>query len=76
MNTGQVVAVKRIGLDGKSASDITQLSKEVTLLQTLSHPAVVSYEGVVRTEHYLNIILECVVPLQSHLLIRRPLLTD
>ncbi|POY71504.1 hypothetical protein BMF94_5817 [Rhodotorula taiwanensis] len=60
MNTGQVVAVKRIGLDGKSASDITQLSKEVTLLQTLSHPAVVSYEGVVRTEHYLNIILEFV----------------
>ncbi|GAA5890899.1 hypothetical protein JCM6882_008851 [Rhodosporidiobolus microsporus] len=60
LNTGQVVAVKRIQLDGKSESEIDQLSNEIGLLQRLAHPSVVKYEGVVRTEHYLNIILEYV----------------
>ncbi|GAA5974048.1 hypothetical protein JCM11641_008233 [Rhodosporidiobolus odoratus] len=60
LNTGQVVAVKRIQLEGKTDSEIQELSKEVTLLQRLAHPSVVKYEGVVRTEHYLNIILEYV----------------
>lgn len=57
-NTGSVVAVKRIQLEGKTPQEIDQLSNEVGLLQRLSHPSVVKYEGVVRTEHYLNIILE------------------
>ncbi|GAA6010319.1 hypothetical protein JCM10207_005172 [Rhodosporidiobolus poonsookiae] len=60
LNTGQVVAVKRIQLEGKTDSEINQLSNEVTLLQRLTHPSVVKYEGIVRTEHYLNIILEYV----------------
>ncbi|GAA5980311.1 hypothetical protein JCM10908_001610 [Rhodotorula pacifica] len=60
LNTGQVVAVKRIALEGRTKEEISQLSNEVTLLQSLSHPAVVKYEGVVRTENHLNIILEYV----------------
>ncbi|BGP53047.1 Protein kinase of the Mitotic Exit Network [Rhodotorula sphaerocarpa] len=60
LNTGQVVAVKRIALDGRSKDEVAQLSQEVMLLQSLSHPAVVKYEGVVRTQHFLNIILEFV----------------
>ncbi|GAA5831379.1 hypothetical protein JCM11251_004003 [Rhodosporidiobolus azoricus] len=60
LNTGSVVAVKRIQLDGKTESEIDELSNEIGLLQRLTHPSVVKYEGVVRTEHYLNIILEYV----------------
>ncbi|GAA5871828.1 hypothetical protein JCM3774_000312 [Rhodotorula dairenensis] len=60
LNTGQVVAVKRIALEGRTKGEINELSNEVMLLQKLSHPAVVKYEGVVRTEHYLNIVLEYV----------------
>ncbi|GAA5861956.1 hypothetical protein JCM8547_001538 [Rhodosporidiobolus lusitaniae] len=58
LNNGQVVACKRISLDGKADSEIEQLSNEVGLLQRLAHPSVVKYEGVIRTENYLNIILE------------------
>ncbi|KAL7339601.1 kinase-like domain-containing protein [Rhodotorula toruloides] len=58
LNTGQVVAVKRISLEGKSENEVAELSNEVKLLRSLTHPAVVKYEGLVRTEHYLNIILE------------------
>ncbi|GAA5910961.1 hypothetical protein JCM5296_005675 [Sporobolomyces johnsonii] len=60
LNTGQVVAVKRIQLEGKTENEVNQLSNEVSLLQRLAHPSVVKYEGLVRTEHYLNIILEYV----------------
>lgn len=37
-----------------------QLSNEVALLKSLVHPSIVKYEGLVRSEHYLNIILEYV----------------
>lgn len=47
-------------MDGKSEQEITQLQREVDLLKSLSHPSVVKYEGLVRTEHYANIILEYV----------------
>ncbi|KAM0792997.1 hypothetical protein ACM66B_000492 [Microbotryomycetes sp. NB124-2] len=60
LNSGRVVAVKRISLSGKSAAEIEQLSSEVQLLKALSHPSVVQYEGLVKTEHNLNIILEFV----------------
>ena len=42
-----------------------QLQKEVDLLKRLSHPSVVTYEGLVRTEHYVNIILESVTELSA-----------
>ncbi|BGP45030.1 Protein kinase of the Mitotic Exit Network [Rhodotorula kratochvilovae] len=58
LSSGQVVAVKRILLEGKTEHEIEQLSGEVSLLRRLAHPSIVRYEGAVRTEHYLNIILE------------------
>ncbi|GAA5890154.1 hypothetical protein JCM8208_002718 [Rhodotorula glutinis] len=58
LSSGQVVAVKRILLEGKTEHEIEELSGEVKLLRRLSHPSIVRYEGAVRTEHYLNIILE------------------
>jgi hypothetical protein len=58
--TGAVVAVKRIRLAGKSEAEISELATEVELLKKCLHPSVVRYEGLVRTEHYLNLILECV----------------
>ena len=58
MHTGEVVAVKRISLAGKNEADITELSQEIETLQSVSHPSVIKYLGFVRTEHYMNIILE------------------
>jgi serine/threonine protein kinase len=49
---------EQLQASGRTKDEISQLSNEVTFLQKLSHPAVVKYEGVVRTESYLNIILE------------------
>lgn len=60
IHTGSVVAVKRIRLANKSEEEANQLQKEVDLLKRLSHPSVVKYEGLVRTEHYLNIVMEYV----------------
>ncbi|TKA55422.1 hypothetical protein B0A53_02348 [Rhodotorula sp. CCFEE 5036] len=51
---------EQLQASGRTKDEISQLSNEVTFLQKLSHPAVVKYEGVVRTESYLNIILEFV----------------
>lgn len=50
--------MKRIQLEGKTEDEIEQLSNEVSLLQRLNHPAIVRYEGLLRSENYLNIILE------------------
>lgn len=60
IHTGSVVAVKRIRLANKSEEEASQLQKEVDLLKRLSHPSVVKYEGLVRTENYLNIVMEYV----------------
>lgn len=60
IHTGSVVAVKRIRLANKSEEEANQLQKEVDLLKRLSHPSVVKYEGLVRTENYLNIVMEYV----------------
>lgn len=59
-DTGQVVAVKRIKLQDKADSEIEQLMREVELLKKLSHPSVVHYEGFIKTDGYINIILEYV----------------
>lgn len=60
LNTGQMVAVKRIGLDGLKEDEISQLMKEVDLVKSLSHPSIVKYEGMARDENTLSIVLECV----------------
>jgi len=58
LNTGQMVAVKRIGLAGLSEEEISQLMKEVDLVKSLSHPTIVKYEGMARDEDTLSIVLE------------------
>lgn len=58
LTTGQMVAVKRIRLEGLKEEEVMQLMKEVDLMKSLSHPGIVKYEGMVRDEEFLNIILE------------------
>lgn len=60
IHTGSVVAVKRIRLTGKSEEEVHQLQKEVDMLKRLAHPSVVKYEGLVRSDHYINIVMEYV----------------
>ncbi|KAF9434327.1 hypothetical protein BGZ76_008200 [Entomortierella beljakovae] len=56
--TGQVVAVKRIKIDGLNDDERDMLMQEVDLLKSLVHPSIVKYEGFIKTDEYLNIILE------------------
>ncbi|KAM5534674.1 hypothetical protein V8D89_011686 [Ganoderma adspersum] len=58
LNTGQMVAVKRIRLEGLKEEEIAQLMKEVDLVKSLSHPSIVKYEGMARDDDTLNIVLE------------------
>jgi serine/threonine protein kinase len=58
MSTGQAVAVKRIRLEGLKEADVTDVMKEVELLKRLAHPSIVKYEGMMRDEETLNIVLE------------------
>ncbi|KAL0065795.1 Protein kinase of the Mitotic Exit Network [Marasmius tenuissimus] len=58
LNTGQMVAVKRIRLDGLNEEEVTQLMKEVDLVKRLSHPSIVKYEGMARDADTLSIVLE------------------
>ncbi|KAJ3509510.1 hypothetical protein NLJ89_g5191 [Agrocybe chaxingu] len=58
LNTGQMVAVKRIRLEGLKEDEVTTLMREVDLVKSLSHPSIVKYEGMVRDDDTLNIILE------------------
>ncbi|KLO12719.1 kinase-like protein [Schizopora paradoxa] len=58
LNTGQMVAVKRIRLDGLPEDDVKQLMREVDVVKSLSHPSIVKYEGMTRDSEYLNIVLE------------------
>jgi serine/threonine protein kinase len=60
LNSGQMMAVKRIKLEGKSEDEVTQLMNEVDLLKSLAHPSVVKYEGLVRGPDVVSIILEYV----------------
>ncbi|EIW79378.1 hypothetical protein CONPUDRAFT_127468 [Coniophora puteana RWD-64-598 SS2] len=58
ITTGQMVAVKRIRLEGLKEDEVTQLMKEVDLMKRLGHPSIVKYEGMARDEDFLNIVLE------------------
>lgn len=56
--TGEMVAIKRIRLEGLGEEEIAQLMKEVELVKRLSHASIVKYEGMMRDENTLNIVLE------------------
>jgi len=58
--TGQIVAIKRIKIEEQNKKDIDSLMQEVELLQSLSHPCIVSYYGFILNDEYLYIILEFV----------------
>ncbi|KIM44724.1 hypothetical protein M413DRAFT_25159 [Hebeloma cylindrosporum] len=60
LNTGQMVAVKRIRLEGLKEEEVTTLMREVDLVKSLSHPSIVKYEGMARDEDTLSIVLEYV----------------
>jgi len=53
-----MVAIKRIKLNGLKSEEVEDVMHEVELLQKLSHPGIVRYEGMSRDEEYLNIVLE------------------
>ncbi|KAI4522198.1 hypothetical protein K525DRAFT_199375 [Schizophyllum commune Loenen D] len=58
LNTGQMVAVKRIRLEGLKEDEISTLMREVDLVKSLSHPSIVKYEGMARDDDSLSIVLE------------------
>ncbi|KAG6868950.1 hypothetical protein C0993_007164 [Termitomyces sp. T159_Od127] len=58
LNTGQMVAVKRIRLEGLKESEVMTLMKEVDLVKSLSHPSIVKYEGMARDANTLSIVLD------------------
>ncbi|KIK61777.1 hypothetical protein GYMLUDRAFT_42823 [Collybiopsis luxurians FD-317 M1] len=58
LNTGQMVAVKRIRLEGLKEEEVTQLMREVDLVKRLSHPSIIKYEGMHRDADTLSIVLE------------------
>lgn len=55
-----MVAIKRIKLEGMKEADIAKTMAEVDLLKRLTHPGIVKYEGMMRDEETLNIVLEWV----------------
>jgi len=58
LNTGQMVAVKRLRLEGLKEDEISTLMREVDLIRRLSHPGIVKYEGMVRDKDILSIVFE------------------
>ncbi|KAJ7285231.1 kinase-like domain-containing protein [Mycena rebaudengoi] len=58
LNTGQMVAVKRIRLEGLKEDEVTKLMREVDLVKSLSHPSIVEYEGMARDQDTLSIVME------------------
>ncbi|KAH9988476.1 kinase-like domain-containing protein, partial [Russula compacta] len=58
LNTGQMVAVKRVDLRGWRKGEVEQLMREIDLVKQLSHPSIIKYEGMTRDKDMLNIVLE------------------
>lgn len=60
LSSGQMVAIKRIRLSGVKEKEVRDVMREVEVLQRLSHPGIVKYEGMSRDDQFLNIVLEFV----------------
>ncbi|KAI9275390.1 kinase-like domain-containing protein [Sporodiniella umbellata] len=54
--TGEVVAVKRVKLDEEELYE--EIMKEANILKSLSHANVIKYIGFIRSEDYIDIVLE------------------
>ncbi|KAK9712272.1 Protein kinase of the Mitotic Exit Network [Basidiobolus ranarum] len=59
LENGQMVAVKRMKI-ADHKEHIDSLMNEVDLLKSLSHPQIVTYEGSIRTDDSLYIVIEYV----------------
>ncbi|KAJ2562841.1 Protein kinase of the Mitotic Exit Network [Coemansia sp. RSA 1813] len=60
LETGQMVAVKQISLEGHDSSSMDDVMQEVELLKSLSSPRIVRYYGFVKTDTHLNLVMEFV----------------
>ena len=60
VETGQVVAVKRVDASSMSKSAFSLITAELDLLKRLSHPHIISVLGHIQVKKTLYIILECV----------------
>jgi serine/threonine protein kinase len=58
LTTDQMVAVKRIQLEGVKEEEILQFMHSVSLIRSLSHPGIVKCKGMARDQNTLNIVLE------------------
>lgn len=58
LTSGRFVAVKRIDIQGTKAEEVSQIMREVDLLQRLKHPGIVRYLGMARSDESLDIVLE------------------
>ena len=58
--SGSMFVVKKMAVDGTSASQVSALCREVSLLQHLNHENIVRYLGTERRRHLLFIFLEFV----------------
>ncbi|KAI9278141.1 kinase-like domain-containing protein [Umbelopsis sp. AD052] len=59
IDTGHLYAIKRIKIEQQDEED-QEIMQEVELLKSMDHPNVVRYIGCVRSEKYLDVILEFV----------------
>ena len=66
----RMVAVKQIRLEDLTTEEITQLVHEVGLVERLSHPNIIKYEGMVMDSpsprNTLSLVLECVFTWLRH----------
>ncbi|RKP04383.1 kinase-like domain-containing protein, partial [Thamnocephalis sphaerospora] len=58
LETGQMVAIKRVYILDKDEKEVESLMQEVALLEKLAHHNVVKYEGFIKGDGFLNIVLE------------------
>ncbi|KAJ2613095.1 Protein kinase of the Mitotic Exit Network [Coemansia sp. RSA 1365] len=60
LETGQMVAVKQISLEGQDPDNMDDVMQEVELLKSLSSPRIVRYYGFVKSDTHLNLVMEFV----------------
>ncbi|KAJ1726528.1 Protein kinase of the Mitotic Exit Network, partial [Coemansia biformis] len=60
LETGQMVAVKQISLEGQDTDNMEDVMQEVELLKSLSSPRIVRYYGFVKSDTHLNLVMEFV----------------
>ncbi|KAH8823138.1 kinase-like domain-containing protein [Flagelloscypha sp. PMI_526] len=58
LETGQTVIVKQVPLTQLTEENISNLMMEVEVVKKLRHPCLIKYEGIMRDENHLNLVLE------------------